>query len=51
VLSRRPKKTSGDYSLYEHAGFFTWQALQVNGRFVKERKRYERVSSDGARAS
>jgi hypothetical protein len=27
VLSRNPKKTSGDYSLYEHAGFFTWGAL------------------------
>jgi len=31
VLGRRPKKTSGDYSLYEHAGFFTWQALQAGG--------------------
>ena len=51
VLSRNPKKTSGDYSLYEHAGFFTWCALQTGGRLVKERKRYERVSGDGANAS
>jgi hypothetical protein len=51
VLSRKPKKTSGDYSLYEHAGFFTWDALQAGGRLVKERKRYERVSGDRANAS
>lgn len=51
VVGRRPKRTSGDYSLYEHAGFFTWSALQAAGRFVKERKRYERIHSDGAGAS
>jgi hypothetical protein len=51
VLSRNPKKTSGDYSLYEHAGFFTWGALQAGGRLVRERKRYERVSGDRADAS
>ena len=51
VLSRNPKKTSGDYSLHEHAGFFTWGALQAGGRFVKERKRYERVTGDRANAS
>jgi hypothetical protein len=51
VLSRNPKKTSGDYSLYEHAGFFTWGALQAGGRLVKERKRYGRVSGDSANAS
>jgi len=51
VLRRNPKKTSGDYSLYEHAGFFTWAALQAGGRLVRERKRYERVSGDGAHAS
>jgi hypothetical protein len=51
VLSRNPKKTSGDYSLYEHAGFFTWGALQTGGRLVRERKRYERVSGDSANAS
>jgi hypothetical protein len=51
VLSRNPKKTSGDYSLYEHAGFFTWGALEAGGRLVRERKRYERVSGDRADAS
>jgi hypothetical protein len=51
VLGRNPKRTSGDYSLYEHAGFFTWGALQAGGRLVKERKRYERLSSDRANAS
>lgn len=51
VLRRKPKKTSGDCSLYEHAGFFTWEALQAGGRLVRERKRYERVSGDGAHAS
>ena len=52
VISRRPKKTSGDYSLYEHAGFFTWPALQAGGRLVKERKRYERgIDGDRANAS
>jgi len=51
VLSRRPKKTSGDCSLYEHAGFVTWDVLQAGGRLVKERKRYERVSGDRANAS
>ena len=51
VLGRRPKKTSGDYSLYEHAGFFTWSALQAGGRLVRERKRYERISGDRINAS
>lgn len=51
VIGRNPKRTSGDCSLYEHAGFFTWSALQAGGRFVKERKRYERVNGDRADAS
>lgn len=51
VLSRRPKKTSGDYSLHEHAGFFTWDALQAGGRLVKERKRNGRLNEDRAHAS
>jgi hypothetical protein len=52
VIARRPKKrTSGDCSLYEHAGFFTWLALQAGGRLVKERKRYERIHVNGADAS
>src|SRR5262245_1615639 len=51
VLSRHPKKTSGDCSLHEHAGFFNWEALEAAGRLVKERKRYERVSGDRANAS
>jgi hypothetical protein len=51
VIKRNPKKTSGDYSLYEHAGFFTWRALQAGGRLVKERKRYGRVDEDRANAS
>ena len=51
VLGRRPKKTSGDYSLYEHAGFFTWDVLQAGGRLVRERKRNERISGDRANAS
>ncbi len=51
VLGRNPKRTSGDYSLYEHAGFFTWRAMQTGGRLVKERKRYGRVDEDRANAS
>lgn len=52
VTGRKPKKqTSADFSIHEHAGFFTWAALQAGGRLVKERKRYERVSGDRADAS
>jgi hypothetical protein len=51
VLGRNPKKTSGDYSLYEHAGFFTWQSLQAGGRLVRERKRNGRLDEDRANAS
>lgn len=51
VLSRNPKKTSGDYSLYEHAGFSTWRTLQASGRLVRERRRYERVNENRADAS
>jgi len=51
VLGRRPKKTSGDYSLYEHAGFFTWDVLQAAGRLVRERKRHDRISDHRANAS
>jgi hypothetical protein len=51
VISRNPKKTSGDCSRYEHAGFATWKALQAVGRLVKERNRYERIAGDGANAS
>ena len=51
VLGRNPKRTSGDYSLYEHAGFFTWQSLQAGGRLVKERKRNGRLDADRANAS
>jgi hypothetical protein len=51
VISRNPKRTSGDCSRYEHAGFSTWDTLQKVGRLVKERKRYERIAGDGANAS
>lgn len=51
VLKRNPKKTSGDCSLHEHAGFATWEAMQSTGRLVKERKRYGRLNEDRATAS
>jgi hypothetical protein len=51
VLKRRPKRTSGDYSLHEHAGFFTWRALQAGGRLAKEKKRNERLNVDRTHAS
>jgi len=38
VLSRKPDRTSGDYSVYPFAGFFNWEALANTGLFVKERK-------------
>jgi hypothetical protein len=38
VLSRKPDRTSGDYSVYPFAGFFNWAALANTGLFVKERK-------------
>lgn len=37
VLTRTPKKkTSSDYTKHEHAGFFTWTALELAGRLRKE---------------
>jgi hypothetical protein len=55
VIKRDPKtgkkKTSGDCSLYEHAGFSTWRTLQASARLVRERKRYERVNENRADAS
>src|SRR5262249_226621 len=51
VIRRRPKVTSGDYSLYEHAGFLTWDALQASRRLVKERKREQRISSNSNQSS
>jgi len=33
VISRKPeKKTSADFTIYEHAGFSTWRTLENNGR-------------------
>jgi hypothetical protein len=55
VIHRDPKtgkkKTSGDYSLYEHAGFSTWQTMQKTGKLVKEKKRNERINENRADAS
>lgn len=42
VLSRKPDRTSGDYSVYPFAGFFNWEALGNAGLFVKERKNAKR---------
>lgn len=39
VIERHPKKkTSADFTKYEHAGFFTWAALEACGRLHKETK-------------
>jgi len=51
VIRRHPKVTSGDYSLYEHAGFFTWDALQASRRLVKERKREQRITGNSNQSS
>ena len=37
VVTRTPKKrTSADFAKYEHAGFFTWKALEMSGKLRKE---------------
>ena len=53
VISRQPsKKTSADFSLYEHAGFSTWHSLEVSGRLVLEgRNDRKRLNSNRNRAS
>jgi hypothetical protein len=44
VVTRDPKKqTSADCTLYEHAGFFTWKALEVSGRLVPLEKQNDRT--------
>jgi hypothetical protein len=54
VLNRKAKpgiqKTSSDSRLYEHAGFFTWSALERMGRVVKEKQygRSETIPRNGA---
>ena len=46
VLTRKPnKKTSADFTLYEHAGFFSWDALEASGRLVKAEKENGRKRS------
>jgi hypothetical protein len=53
VLNRKAgpgnQKTSSDSRLYEHAGFFTWSALERMGRVVKEKQygRSETVTRTG----
>jgi hypothetical protein len=53
IRRKSPKQTSADFALYEHAGFFTWQALESAGRFVKEKKdnATKRIPGHGAGAS
>jgi hypothetical protein len=54
VLNRKAgpgsQKTSSDSRLHEHAGFFTWSALERMGRVVKEKQygRSETVSRTGS---
>lgn len=57
VVDRSPKKTSADFTLYEHAGYFTWAALEKAGRVVKnetlggKHERTKRVAGHSNRAS
>lgn len=53
VITRNPKKkTSADFSIYEHAGFFTWHTLEVSGRVVPEGKNdRKRLNGNRNRAS
>lgn len=53
VVARQPRKfTSADFSLYEHAGFFTWQAMEAAGRLIKEKQdESKRIPGNRTRAS
>lgn len=54
VVTRKPSKvTSGDCSLYEHAGFNTWKTMEMTGRLKKGESngRTERIAGNRARAS
>jgi len=47
VVTRSPKKrTSADSDQFEHAGFYTWQSLQMCERLVKEIENGKRVSKN-----
>lgn len=38
VVSRKPDRTSADYSVHPFAGFFNWKSLEESGLLVKEKK-------------
>jgi hypothetical protein len=46
AISRKPDRTSGDYSVHPFAGFFNWKSLEGAGLFVKERKDAKRQTSN-----
>lgn len=38
VVSRKPDRTSADYSVHPFAGFFNWKSLEEAGLLMKEKK-------------